>query len=99
MACGVQPDADGSLPDTKKFRQHMPTIVDRINVLGHLIPDGPKAQIYLAKIPKRVLFSDWKVDHRYFKQSALPLASLPAWLGAAKEMNEMLDQAKIDGVI
>ena len=99
VACGVPPDADGSVPSSGKFRQHMPTLEDRISVYGHLIPDGPKAQIYLAKIPRRVQFHDWKVDHRYFRKSALPLASLSTWLGAAKEMNEMLDQAKIDGVI
>ncbi len=99
IACGVQPDPDGSVPDRKKFRQHMPHLVDRIDVFGHLIPDGPKSQTYLARIPGRTRFGDWKVDHRYFRQSALPLTSLPAWELAVKEIGDMLDQITVDGMM
>jgi hypothetical protein len=99
IACGVRPDADGSVPDTKQFRQHMPVLSDRVNTLGNLIPDGPKAQAYLARIPGRGHFDNWRVEHRYFRQSEVPLASLPAWESAAKEMNDMLDQAITDGVM
>lgn len=99
IACGVTPDADGSVPSGGKFRQHMPSLSDRINTFGHLIPDGPKAQTYLAKIPGRTHFQNWSVDHRYCREADVPLTSLPAWESAAKELNEMLDQAKTDGVM
>ena len=99
IACGVTKDADGSVQSGGKFHTHMPLISDRIDTFGHLIPDGPLAQIYLAKIPGRKQFRDWSVAHRYCRESAVTLTSLPAWERAAKEMNEMLDQAKTDGVI
>ena len=99
IACGVVPDADGSVPDTRKFRQHMPLLSDRISTFGHLIPDGPTAQTYLAKVSNRTHFNDWSVDHRYWREADVPLTSLPAWEIAAKELNEMLDQAKTDGVM
>jgi hypothetical protein len=99
IACGVQTDKDGSLPERNKFRQHMPELTKRINLFGHLIPDGAKAQRYLARLPSREDFKDWKVDHRYFRESALPLASLPAWQSAANEVGELLDQITTDGIM
>ena len=92
VACGVVPDADGSLSD-RRFRQHMPVLSDRIDAHGTLIPDGPAAQRFLAMIPARANFNDWSIDHRYYREADLPFASLPAWEAAAKEMNDMLDQA------
>jgi hypothetical protein len=99
IACGVTPDIDGSVPDRRRFRQHMPELTVRISTLGQLIPDGPKAQIYLAKVSSRANFQDWSVDHRYWREADVPLSSLPAWESAAKELNGMLDQAKTDGVM
>jgi hypothetical protein len=99
IACGVVPDETGSIPPKGKFRQHIPLLSDRIDIFGNLIPNGPMAQIYLAKIPGRSQFHNWTVDHRYYREAAMPLASLPAWENAAKEMSDMLDQAKTDGVI
>lgn len=96
---GVRRDADGSVPDPKTFRQHMPQLSSRISTLGHLIPDGRLAQTYFARMPSISHFHDWSVDHRYWRDSALPSASVVAWAAAAKEVGEMLDQAKQDGVL
>lgn len=97
--CGVALDTEGSIPSGNKFRQHIPALSDRINALGHLIPDGPMAQTYLAQIPGRGKLANWSIDHRYYRQEALPLASLADWENAAREVNDMLDQAKTDGVM
>lgn len=99
IASGVKPDADGSIPDHQKFRQHMPLLADRLNIHGNLIPDGPRANRYLAMVPGRASFSNWSVEQRYWHDAAVPLADLPAWATAATEMGNMLDQATQDGVL
>lgn len=99
IASGVAPDPDGSLPDRRTFRHHMPLLSDRINLHGNLIPDGRLANTYLAMIPGRANFQNWSVEQRYWRDAALPLADLPAWAAAAAEMGNMLDQATQDGVL
>lgn len=99
LAAGVQPEADGSLPDRRRFREHLPTLADRVDVLGHLIPDGRLAHRYFGLLPGRAAFANWKVDQRYWREDALPAATLPAWQAAAAEVAHMLDQALLDGVL
>lgn len=43
-------------------------------------------------------FAYWLVDHRYYDASALP-PSAAKWQYAAQQVMQMLDQAKLDGVI
>lgn len=97
--CGVETDTDGGVSLGSKLREHLPKLNTKIVSSGHLIPDGQRSTHYLAMLPSVDKFSDWKVDHRYFRESALPLTSLPQWMLAAQEINEMLDQAEIDGVM
>lgn len=99
LACGVAPDADGGIPGRHPLRQHMPNLTGRITASGQLIPDGPKATTYMATMPQLGSFNDWSVDHRYWQDAALPLASVPNWRNAAREVSIMLDQAKQDGVL
>jgi hypothetical protein len=99
IASGIAPDPEGGIPYKTPFRQHMPKLNDRLVSSGHLIPDGPRAAHYLAMVPNVGALVDWSTDHRYYKESALPLASLRQWELAALEMNGMLDQAVIDGVM
>ncbi len=99
VACGVKKDADGGVSSGSRLREHLPKLNTKIVSSGHLIPDGQRSTHYLAMLPSVDKFSDWTVDHRYFKASALPLTSLPQWMLAAQEINEMLDQAEIDGVM
>jgi hypothetical protein len=105
LACGVVPGPDGGIPerhptDDKKrhpLRQHMPVLADRIAAHGHLIPDGAQATSYMATMPSLSHFDDWSVDHRYWRDVALPLTSVAQWRSAAVEVTQMLDQAKQDG--
>lgn len=99
VVCDVEKDAEGSVSFKSKFKTHMPELNNRLILSGHLIPDGQRSTHYLAMLPNVDKFSDWKVDHRYFRASALLLTSLPQWMLAAQEINEMLDQAEIDGVM
>ena len=99
IASGITQDADGGIASNTKFRQHMPTLDNRIVSEGHLIPDGPRTTHYRAMLPSLSALSDWKVDHRYYREAALPLTSLNSWDLAALELNDMLDQAIVDGVM
>lgn len=99
IVCGIVPDPDGGIPSGNPFRQHMPTLNNRLVSSGHLIPNGMRSAHYRAMVPSVGSLADWSVDHRYFKETAMPLASLPQWDLAALEMNEMLDQAIVDGVM
>lgn len=107
LACGVVPDVDGGIPGKHPakpekqhpLRQHMPSLTGRIAAHGQLIPDGPQAANYMATMPNLGHFNDWSVDHRYWRETALPLASVINWRSAAQEVSTMLDQAKQDGVL
>lgn len=107
IACGVAKGPDGGIAEKNPLNQkkahplrtHMPTLPTRINTFGYLIPDGPKATGYFAMLAQPSDMDDWSVDHRYWSESSLPLASLPAWERLAVEANAMLDQAKLDGVL
>lgn len=105
LACGIAPGPDGGLPEnhpsnnkrSHPLRQHMPTLSARITAHGQLIPDGAQATTYMAAMPHLDDFSNWSVDHRYWHDAALPLASVAQWRRAASEVTQMLDQAKQDG--
>lgn len=107
LGCGVPAGPDGGLlsqhpnqPNGRHpFRQHMPSLKDRVASNGHLIPDGALAAKYMASMPRLADFGDWSIDHRYWRRSALPLRSVAKWQAAAREVCAMLDQAKQDGVI
>ena len=71
IACGIVPDADGGVPPGSPFRQHMPTLNNRLVSSGHLIPDGPRSAHYRAMVPNVSALSDWSVDHRYHRESVL----------------------------
>jgi hypothetical protein len=107
LACGVTAGADGGLPqknpikpkESHPLRQHMPNLTDRIAMHGQLIPDGARATSYMATLMSIGAFHDWSIDHRYWKDAALPTTSIANWRIAAKEICTMLDQAKQDGVL
>lgn len=107
IACKVPAGPDGGLPQAhpakpdKKhpLREHVPRLMDRIAQHGQLIPDGASATRYLAGIPSLIHLAKWSIDHRYWRDDALPLASVADWRAAAVEVGAMLDQAKQDGVL
>ncbi len=98
IACGVMPDAKGEIP-RGTFRQHVPILGNNIVAHGHLIPDGVLANQYLAPLVHVSKFNDWSTDHRYWKDSAVPTASVEGWRTAAMEILEMVDRAKQAGVV
>ena len=79
----------------KKFRVHIHELIKNINMLSTYL-EGRGASKYLAMIPSIRNFSDWKTDHRYYVDSALP-SSLPDWQKAAREIMQMLNEAILDG--
>ena len=107
IACKVPTDIDGGIAkknplNPKKghpLRQHIPVLMDSIAAYGALIPDGALAAKYMAIIYNVVHLKNWSIDHRYWRESALPLASVTAWRTAAQDIGKMLDQAKEDGVL
>jgi hypothetical protein len=107
IACKVPAGPDGGLPqvhptkpDRKHpLREHVPRLMDRIAQHGQLIPDGASATRYMARLPGLMHFNNWSIDHRYWRETALPLASVTDWRVAASEVGTMLDQAKQDGVL
>lgn len=99
IACGVSADQNGEIPYGHRFRQHVPALADRIVAEGHLIPEPSKGNQYLTSLAHLEKLMDWKIDHRYWREEALPLPSVEAWKIAAEEILLMVDVAKGDGVL
>lgn len=106
VACKVPTGPDGGIaknnPANSKqypFRKHVPVLMDHIVAHHTLIPDGALATKYMATINSVANLKDWSVNHRYWRESALPLSSVPIWRVAAQDIGKMLDQAKEDGVL
>lgn len=107
IACKVPVGTDGGLPESHPtkpqkrhpLREHVPRLMDRIAQHGQLIPDGALATRYMAGLPSLIHFKNWSIDHRYWRETALPLASVADWRVSAVELGTMLDQAKQDGVL
>lgn len=99
IACGVETDAAGGVSSGSKFREHLPKLNMKLVSSGHLLPEGQRSTHYRAMLPNVDSLSEWSVDQRYVKESALPHTLLPQWHLAAQEINDMLDQAMIDGVM
>lgn len=78
----------------KKFKVHIHEFVRNIGTLQTYL-DGRGAAKYLAMMPNLGHFSNWKTDHRYYTDSALP-PSVDKWREAAKEILQMLDEAMLD---
>jgi hypothetical protein len=107
IACGIKPDDDGDIPRKRPapdkgkhpLREHVPVLMTNITADFQIIPDGVQANRYLALVPNRSDFDDWQIDHRYWRDTALPTSSFNLWRAAAREIATMLDQAKQDGVL
>lgn len=94
---GAPVDGTGSL--LKPFREHMPLLGTLVTGLMTL-PDGRAASILQSRLPNLASLSNWKIDHRYWSESAIPLStSLQAWEWAALEMDALLDEAAAGGVL
>jgi hypothetical protein len=95
---GAPVNADGDLLD-KAHKKHMPQLDTLINGMTTL-PDGRAAGTLQSRLPNLASLANWKIDHRYWRESAIPLAaSLQAWEWSALEMDALLDEAAAGGVL
>ena len=107
IACKVPPGPDGGLSqkhpikpgNRHPFREHVPQLMDAIAQHGQLIPDGASATRYMAGLPSLNHFTNWSIDHRYWREQALPIASVAEWRDAAVEVGTMIDQLTQDGML
>jgi hypothetical protein len=94
---GAPVDADGNLDWA--YRKHMPQLDTLINGMTTL-PDGRSAGVLQSRLPNLAALANWRIDHRYWSESAIPLStSLQAWEWAALEMDALLDDAAAGGVL
>jgi hypothetical protein len=102
ISLGYPTDTEGS--PVEKPSNGEPYIRVHINQLAAIKNEidiyarGRNGAKYLALIPNADSFSDWSVHHRYYDEQKIP-SSLSAWRQAAIEVSQMMQEAKIDGVL
>jgi len=94
----TEPDGDIRKRPATGYREHMPKLSQAITNLT-VFPDGRAATRYISMLTNLADFDDWLIDHRYWDEPVLPLASVPSWREAARQVNAMLDAATVDGVM
>ncbi|OPY90208.1 MAG: hypothetical protein A4E72_00772 [Syntrophus sp. PtaU1.Bin208] len=97
VAYGLETDSSaGDIMEKRPYRYktHVNTLINNVQTF----PGSRQYSKYLGMMPNLKAFSDWNTGHRYWNESAIPL-SCSGWRDAAKEVLQMLDQAKLDGVI
>lgn len=97
VAYGLPTDpATGDIVESRPYayRVHINSLIS--NMYAFL--SGRGGAKYLGLMPNINHFSNWKVEHRYYLEAAVP-ASVSDWRDAAVEVMNMLDQAVLDGVI
>ena len=99
VSCGVARDASGNVTQGSRFKVHMPKLVDQITADVPFGPEGRRAAAYVAQFPEIADMDDWSIDHRYFKEAALPVASIDRWRMVAMQARGLLDTLKLDGGI
>lgn len=77
-----------------RYKTHINSLINNV----HTFAGSHQYSKYLSMVPNLNAFTDWDTGHRYWNETDIPL-SYSGWQGAAKEVIQMLDQAKLDGVI
>lgn len=93
----TQPNGDMVFSHTPDLRGHIDHLHRIFNQLLTFI-NGRSGGKYLSMVPNAGNFSDWRVDHRYYADTAIP-ASLSKWESAAREVQSMIQSAQLDGVV
>ena len=94
---GAPQNADGDL--IGKYKKHLPDLYELINGLLTL-PDGRTASALQSRLPNLTSLAHWSIDHRYWRESEIPLSTLlNDWELAALEMDALLDEAAGGGVL
>ena len=95
IAHGLQTDSKtGDIKEKGPYRTHINALINNVQTS----PSSRGYSKYLGMLPNLRAFVDWDTKHRYWDESSIP-SSHTDWQKAAKEVMEMLDQAKLDGVI
>lgn len=84
----VEVAADGSI--CEDLQTHLPRIAQQALEMTTLA-DGRAGSGLRAAVPSLGKMHDWRVEHRYWHPSKVPLDSLPDWQAAAHEMQNYLD--------
>ncbi|WP_171938963.1 hypothetical protein [Herbaspirillum rubrisubalbicans] len=97
VAKGSPTTPTGDLKE-REDRKHLPDLKALMSTIT-VFSDGRQASQYLAMMPDLNNFDDWKIDHRYWIDAQVPVASLGAWKIAANQVAAMVEQANIDGIL
>lgn len=96
---GAPADPDGNILKSSGLRAHLPKLGQLVTGMTTL-PDGRAASQLQSQLPHLNDMQDWHTDHRYWRSTALPLASsLSKWEMAALEMDALLDDAVGKGLL
>jgi hypothetical protein len=99
VRAGASVDHEGSVTYASNFKRHLPDLSQQTAEITAL-PDGYVAGLILGHLPTLAAMHDWKVDHRYWRESATPLAtSLGNWELCALEMDAFLDHLNVNGIL
>lgn len=81
------------------LRVHINELAGTIGMIETFVVSvsGRSGSRYISMIPNIAHFSNWSVDHRYFRESAIP-NTFADWKLAAREVISLLDQATMDGM-
>ncbi len=96
VALGHQTESDGGL-GKGPLRKHVNQLHAASADLSVFLT-GRNAGRYWAMLPSLANFVDWSVDQRYYGTAGIP-QSHANWQAAAREVQEMLQQAQLDGVV
>jgi len=77
-----------------KYKTHINVLINNVKAFK----DSRMYSQYVEMMPNLMAFSNWNTNHRYYDESSIP-ASHNNWREAAREVMQMLDKAKSDGVI
>jgi hypothetical protein len=98
VAYGLTTDPNtGDIIESKKpyrYRKHINILINNVQTFSGSRPYSK----YLGMMPNLKSFADWDTGHRYWNEADIP-PSHSRWGVAAKEVTQMLDHAKLDGVI
>lgn len=83
---GAATEADGTI--AAGLRAHLPRLANDLAFL----PDGRPASALHGAVPHLSKMHDWRIEYRYWRAADIPLASLPHWRSAAREMLAHLDE-------
>lgn len=96
---GAAVDHDGNILRSTGLREHLPKLGQLVTSMMTL-PDGRAASIIQSQLPHLNDMQDWHIDHRYWRAPSVPIiSSLAKWEMAALEIDALLDEVFIKGVL